>query len=326
MDLEITPDAFAQIIFDPGIGDILEAHGKGNLRLDINSDGDFNMFGTYTLTDGSYRFTAFDNFIRKSFTINSGSTIAWNGSPYEAQLNVEALYTIHTSLMPLYNNLNAGPTLDRTPYERVYPVDAVLNLTGSLFQPEIKLDFNIRELTSGATSTSEIDNQVRQIRGNEQDLNQQVVSLLVFNQFAAVDQSPTSGLAVGDALNSSMGDFVSNQLNYMLSKYSEDLHVGIDYRVQEEATFRISQDLLKQRVNLSGSYDLVNNNYNTQLSYKIRQDGSLQMRIFGRSNNNNSNSDPLNHQNSNTQGIGLMYRREFDKISELFKKKTDTKP
>src|SRR6185312_936864 len=101
MELEITPDAFGQIIFDPRVGDIIEAHGKGNLRLDVNTDGDFTMFGTYTITDGKYRFTAFEGLINKSFTINNGSTITWNGSPYEAQLNLQAIYTVRTSLSPL---------------------------------------------------------------------------------------------------------------------------------------------------------------------------------------------------------------------------------
>jgi hypothetical protein len=316
MDIEVTPDAYAQIIFDPRVGDIIEARGRGNLRLDVNSDGDFNMFGTYSITEGKYRFTAFD-VINKSFTINPGSTIAWNGNPYDAQLNVDAIYTVRTSLSPLYNSVTASSEQVQTDYRRIYPVDAKLNLKGSLLQPEIKLDFEIRELSAGSSSTAEIENTVRQIRSNEQDLNQQVVSLLVLNQFAPVEQFGSNiGSNAISTLNTSVGDLVSNQVNYWLSKVSEDVHIGIDYRQQEEATFRISQDIMKQRANLTASYDVQNNNYNTQLSYKIKPDGSLQIRLFGRSNNN-----PLINQNSNTQGIGILYRREFDKISELFRKR-----
>jgi len=322
MDLEITPDAFAQIIFDPRVGDIMEAHGKGNLKLDVNTDGDFNMFGTYTLTDGRYLFTAFD-VINKSFGITPGSTITWNGNPYDAQLNVDATYTVRTSLTQLQST--ASTTMDT----KVYPVDTKLNLKGSLFQPEIKLDFEIRELYAGSPATSDIETHERQIKSNEQDLNQQVVSLLILNQFVP-DQGAGAlgGLGANDAINStvtsSVGDLISNQANYFLSQYFEGVNVGVDYRIGDEyknkeaATFRISQDILKQRANLTASYDPINLNYNTQLSYKIRPDGSLQAKVFGRSNNN-----PLFSQNSNTQGIGFIYRREFDTFDELFRKKVN---
>jgi hypothetical protein len=316
MDLEVTPDAYAQIIFDPRVGDIIEAHGTGNLRLDVNSDGDFNMFGTYTITDGKYRFTAFD-IINKSFVINPGSTISWNGNPYDAQLNVNAIYTVRTTLLPLYSQLYGSSPESKYDYQRVYPVDALLNLKGSLLHPEIKLDFEIRELYAGSSASTEIENTVRQIRSNEQDLNQQVVSLLVLNQFIPVEQVGLHAGLGNETLTTSVGDLVSNQLNYWISKVSEDIHIGIDFRSQEEMSLRISQDIFKQRANISGSYDVQYNNYNTQLSYKIKTDGSLQAKLFGRSNNN-----PLINQNSNTQGIGILYRREFDKVSELFRKRT----
>jgi hypothetical protein len=317
MDLDITPDAYAQIIFDPRVGDIIEAHGTGNLRLDVNSDGDFSMYGTYSITDGKYRFTAFD-IINKSFVINPGSTISWNGNPYDAQLNVNAIYSVRTTLSALHSQAFGSSSTQESlnDYNRVYPVDALLYLKGSLLHPEIKLDFEIKDLYAGSSISTEVENTVRQIRNNEQDLNQQVVSLLMLNSFIPVDQVGFHAGLGNETLTTSVGDLISNQLNYWLSKASEDLHVGIDIRSQEELSLRISQDIFKQRANISGSYDVQYNNYNTQLSYKIRPDGSLQARIFGRSNNN-----PLINQNSNTQGIGILYRREFDKVSELFRKR-----
>jgi len=324
MELEITPDAFAQIIFDPRVGDIIEAHGRGNLRLDVNSDGDFTMFGTYTIKDGKYRFTAFEGIINKSFTINSGSTITWNGSPYEAQLNLQAMYTVRASLSPLVTNAS-----DQQNFEKVFPVEAILNLKGSLFQPEIRLDFNIEELNNAVAGTTDIQTRVNQIKGSQQDIDQQVVSLLVLNQFAPVDQSSAGSTGVNNQLNSalssSFGDLVASQVNDWLSKFPalESLHVGLN-KSQEEFSVKLSRDLFQQRANLSVSYDFDFQNYNTQLAYKITPDGNKQLKAFGRSNNN-----PLIGQNSNTQGIGYSARIEFDKVSELFRrraKKEQPKP
>ena len=46
-DLEMTPDAEVQIIFDPKVGDILRGNGSGSINLQVNREGDFQMLGDY---------------------------------------------------------------------------------------------------------------------------------------------------------------------------------------------------------------------------------------------------------------------------------------
>jgi len=287
------------------------------------------MYGTYSIADGSYKFTALNGLISKSFTINNGSTITWNGNPYEAQLNMQAIYTAHTTLLPLASAATSEEEKDNT-YSRVYPVEAILNLKGSLFQPEIRLDFDIEELNQADPGTTDIETRVNQIKGNQQDIDQQVVSLLVLNEFAQVDQNLGSGLGVNDALNStvysSMGDIATSQINDLISKVHgfENLHVGLNVssnslymtKAQEDFSLELSKDVLQKRAKISASYDFDYNNYNTQLAYKLNPDGSLQIKAFGRTNNN-----PIIDQNSATQGVGISFRTEFDKISELFRKR-----
>jgi hypothetical protein len=313
MDLEATPDALAQIIFDPRIGDIIEARGQGNLHLDINTEGDFEMYGLYTITKGNYRFTAFD-VVNKSFALKDGGTISWKGNPYDAYINVQGVYTVRTSLLPLATS-DLG-LQDKTNYTRSYPVDALLKLNGPLLTPDIKLDFDIREMNTSTVPLTDVQTTVRNIKSDEQETNKQVVSLLMLNQFAPVNQGIGTNNTSSDLLNSSVGDLVSNQVNYWLSKISEDIHVNVDYRKSEEMLFQVSTDVFKQRANVSGSYDVTNNNYNTQFSYKIRPEGDLQGKAFSRSNNN-----PLYGQNSNTIGVGLSFRREFNTIGDIFRRK-----
>lgn len=317
MDLEATPDALAQIIFDPRIGDIIEARGQGNLHLDINTEGDFEMYGLYTITKGNYRFTAFD-IVNKSFALKDGGTISWKGNPYDAYLNVQGVYTVRTSLLPLATS-DLG-LQDKTNYTRSYPVDALLKLNGPLLTPDIKLDFQIRDLNTSSVPLTDVETTVRNIKSDQQETDKQVVSLLVLNQFAPVNQGIGTNTASSDLLNSSVGDLVSNQVNYWLSKFSEDVHVNVDYRNKSEAMFEISTDVFKQRGNVSGSYDVTNNNYNTQFSYKIKPEGDVQTKAFSRSNNN-----PLYGQNSNTIGVGIFFRREFDSFGDLFRRKSKRK-
>lgn len=323
MDMEVTPDAVAQIIFDPRVGDLIEGRGEGNIRMDINTDGDFSMYGLYTITQGNYLFTAYD-VINKAFEIKPGGTISWRGSPYDANVNIQAAYKVRTTLGPLLNQ-SAAILDDERLKTRTFPVEAQLNLTGALFSPDIKFDFDIQELSAGSGATV-IESTISTIRSNEQELSKQVVSLLVLNQFAPVQQS-LSGDLVGSGINSSIGDLVSSQINYYLSQLVEDVQVGVDYaptsqqetQQRDALTLRVSTDLFNDRANVDVGYDVTNNNHNAQVSYKLKADGNTRAKIFSRSNNN-----PTFRQNSSTIGVGLFFRKEFDKIGELFRKKKQT--
>jgi len=92
MNLELTEDALMQIIFDEKIGDVISGRGYGDLRLTINPLGDFNMYGNCTLQRGTYLFTL-QNIINKKFEIERGGTISWSGNPYDADINMSAVYT-----------------------------------------------------------------------------------------------------------------------------------------------------------------------------------------------------------------------------------------
>ncbi len=328
MDLEVTPDAVAQIIFDPRVGDLIEGRGEGNIRMDINTDGDFSMYGLYTITQGNYLFTAYD-VINKAFDIKPGGTISWRGSPYDANINLQAAYKVRTTLGPLLNQ-SAALADDATARlkTRTFPVEAQLKLTGALFSPDIDFDFEIQELSAGS-GAAVVESTVSTIRSNEQELSKQVVSLLVLNQFAPVQQS-LSGDLVGSGINSSIGDLVSSQINYYLSQLVDDIQVGVDYapinqqqpemQQRDALTLRVSTDLFDDRANVDVGYDVTNNNHNAQVSYKLKADGNTRARVFSRSNNN-----PTFRQNSSTIGVGVFFRKEFDKIGELFRKKNKTK-
>ena len=75
-DLDITPEAKLQIIFDEQVGDIIKATGEGDLKLEINTIGDFNIYGQYLVEKGDYLFTL-QNIINKRFEIANGSSMYW---------------------------------------------------------------------------------------------------------------------------------------------------------------------------------------------------------------------------------------------------------
>ena len=73
-------------------GDEIKATGEGNLHLAYHSlDNALNIWGSYEVLSGSYRFTLQDIIIR-DFTIKEGSEIRFDGDPYGVKTNLTAYY------------------------------------------------------------------------------------------------------------------------------------------------------------------------------------------------------------------------------------------
>ena len=139
IDLEVTKDAKAQIVIDEINGSELSGRGLGDLRIEINTNGKFAMFGDYTIDNGIYNFK-YGGLINKPFSILKGGTISWSGNPYEANLNVTAVYTTNANPAVLLENFNTN---------RKIPVDLITNISGSLFNS--KQDFDIEIQNSNST-------------------------------------------------------------------------------------------------------------------------------------------------------------------------------
>ncbi len=327
LDFEVTPDAEVQILFDPSIGDRLKSSGTGNIRMELDASGDFSMFGTYTIEKGDYYFTAFD-IIKKHFKLQEGGYIKWNGSPTEAQVNIDAGYKVYTSPEPL---ISQNELTESVPQQ--IPVEAQLAMSGSLFSPEIDLDFEILD-GSGVNNeyTSRLQSRVRAIKSDEQELNKQVTSLLVMSQFFPSSQQKFSASkATGSAINSGVSDLISSQLTYWLSemsedvKYLENIELGVDYQMEgssdgqgrnynsEELEVALSTTLFDDRVNVSTSYGNRSVTPNVEVSYKLTQEGKVRVKVFNRSNTN-----PLINEQIQTQGAGLIWKKEFDSWDDFF--------
>ena len=99
-DIDVTPDAEVQIVFDPKIGDIMKGSGTGRLRMSIDRSGEFLMFGNLEIEKGEYLFTL-ENIVNKKFLIDKGGIISWNGDPYSGLMDLVARYSVKTSLYEL---------------------------------------------------------------------------------------------------------------------------------------------------------------------------------------------------------------------------------
>jgi len=318
-DLEVTPDADVQLIFDSKIGDVIKGNGKGNLKMQINTSGQFNMYGDYTINSGDYLFTL-KNVINKRFKIDQGSTISWNGDPYDAYVNINAIYKVRTSLFDLLQDEN---------YKQRVPVDCQLKMTDKLFNPTIAFAIDL------PNSDERIKNEVKSAIGyeNEAELNKQVFSLLVLGRFIpptdATRSTTTPTSSTNDfGVSSNSSELLSNQISNWLSQTNDQVKLGVKYSPGDEITNKelqvaVSTDLFNDRVSIDGNVGVANNPYaasnivgDVNIDYKINKDGKFRVKAFNQSNNyaTIANNGPYK------QGIGVFYREEFDTWQELIKR------
>jgi hypothetical protein len=320
-DLEVTPEAEVQLIFDSQIGDIIRGRGTADLKLEINSLGAFNMYGEYHIEEGDYLFTL-QNLINKRFRIEQGGLISWTGDPNDADVDLRATYRLRTTLYDLVMDVDTSDV-----YRRRMPVDCVLILEDKLFNPTITFDIFLPGSDEG---TREM---VERLITTEQEMNRQVFSLLILNRFLPTtpDQYNT---ALGYGVGSTSSELLSNQLSNWLSQISSDFDVGVNYRPGDEISSQelevaLSTQLFDDRVIIDGNVGVAGTHPtgnqrvsniigDVNIEVKITPEGKFRIKAFNRSNT----FDMLNANSPYTQGVGLFYRREFDRLGELFRQQS----
>ena len=317
LSLDITEDAEIQLVFDEVVGDAIKGIGNGHIDMYIDPFYDFYMFGNYTITDGSYLFTLRD-FINKKFKVKQGGTLSWYGNPYDADINLTAIYPLKASLYDIM------PTNEKDQYKQKANVNCEMNLTNSLFNPNI--DFNIDLPRSDENARSILANLVN----TPTEMNRQVFSLLILNKFLPREDAGSSGSGIVGATTSEM---LSNQLSNMLTNFSDDFDIGFNYRPgdeisNKEVALALSTQLLNDKLTISTSLGVssgVNGSSSAEstsnfigdvdIEYQLNDKGNLRVHAFNRSNE----FDPTTTSNAkNTQGVGLFYQEDFNTFKELY--------
>jgi hypothetical protein len=322
MNLEVTPDAEIQIIFDSKAGDVMKGTGSSeNLNINLNKKSDFTIFGDYIIEKGDYTFTLV-NFLNKTFNVESGGTIMFSGNIKDADIELKANYSkLKTSLAPVLG--------EEDKYKERISVEPQLNLSGKLFNPIVGFDIYLPD------ADEETRTALRNAISTQEELSRQVFSLLIMGGFISTGPSQVSTSATGtSAMYATTFEMVSNQLSNWLSQISKDFDIGFVYRPgynainPQEVQLALSTQLLNDKVVLNGNFDVrgpggntTNSNSNTNqligdFDAEIRLTEKLKFKVFNRYNDLSPGGlSPY------TQGVGIFYKQDFNKFSDLFRKK-----
>lgn len=315
MRLDVTKDAVAQVVIDKVSGSELKGSGQGNLAIDINTRGKFNMYGDFKVDNGVYNFRYAG--ITKPFVVQKGGTISWNGSPYDAELDITAIYRTKANPAQILDNVNSS---------RKIPIDLYTKITGGLFNS--KQEFDIKIPNANSTVSSELEFIL-----NENDLNtkmQHFSFLLAFGTFyngEAIGSSATTGLT-GTA-----SEIASSILSNMLNSDDNKFQVGVGYtqgdrgnvnnlNTDDQVDVSVSTQL-SDRVLVNGKVGVpVGNNTQTSVVGEVKvevllnEEGNFRGTVFNRQNDVQYSVDDEGY----TQGVGLSYQVNFDNLKELGEK------
>ena len=320
LQIQVTPEAKAQLIYNSQIGDVIRGQGEGVLQFGMDNNGDITIYGNYNIVQGDYLFTL-KNVINKKFTIESGGTIKWTGDPYNAKINIEAVYRLKASLYELL--ANSDYNVDKS--QRI-PVECKILLSDNLANPTIKFDIDFPMVETGLVD------RLRQFFNTEEEMNKQIFSLVVLGQFSTPEYLRGSYEATTSssyALGSTASELFSNQFSNWLSQISNNLDIGVNYRpgnqiTRDEIEFALSKQMFNDRVTLNGN---IGNNANPtstnnsqivgdfDVDVKLTNNGKIELKAFNRSNNN------LIYETAPyTQGIGITFKEDYNTFQNLLRK------
>ncbi len=321
VNANITPDADIRLVTDAATDDAIKAKGSGRLNIRMRNDN-IGLYGTYTLMRGDYNLNIQD-LVTKKFDVVNGSTVEFDGDPLEARLNITASHTVNSVSL-------ADLSADAASMGSVR-VNCLLGIGGTPNAPQ--LTFNI-ELPQG---TEEQKTLLRTYTATEEQMNLQFIYLLGLSKFYTYDfsQASTQGTQGGvAAMQSLLSSTVSSQINSLISNLlpSENWSLSSSIKSDNLLGNYSSEELTMGNMEVEGVLEgrllnnrlLVNGNFgyrdNPMYASNFIGDFDIRYLLFPRSNlwlkgYNRTNDRYFSKTSLTTQGIGLMFNRDFDGFS-----------
>jgi len=328
LNLDITHDAYVELIFDVTVGDIIRGRGNGQMNFRLDPNGEFTMYGDFALQEGAYNFTLY-NIVNKEFKILPDSKITWLGDPYEGILDISASYEQLASVGPLLDTAHRNAPEIR----RRYPTYVILDIQGPLLSPEISFDITIDDYPNSFAHNGEIVNletELSAVRSewaiNEQELQKQVFSLIILRQFSE------KYINTGGTVGRSVSEFVSNQLSYWISQVDENLEIDIDFGDITDETYntfqmRLSYSFLEGRLRVTRDGGFTNPESQANMAsiigdwsieYMLTESGNVRIKLFQETNYTTLDRPTVNDYAAIQGGISILYTQSYDEIKEIF--------
>jgi hypothetical protein len=329
--INATPDATLRLLMDANTNDYITLNGEGAIRATYHNKGGFNMYGTFNVDHGTYGVTI-QNIIKKNFIFNSGGTIIFGGDPYQAALNLQAVHTVSGVSL---SDLNIGNSFS----SNTIRVNCLMNISGIAAAPQVDFDLEM------PTVNADEQQMIRSIINGQQEMNQQVIYLLGIGRFYTQGSNNAGNTTQGDqtslAMQSILSGTLSAQINNILNQFlkNDNWNFGANITTGNEGWHNaeyegiVNARMLNNRLLLNGQFGYRDNAKQTtpsfigdfDLQYLLYPNGNLALKVYNQTNDRYFTKSSLN-----TQGLGIIMKKDFNGLRDLFttkkrkKKKSQT--
>ena len=315
----LTPEATLRVLMDKNTEDYIALNGYGNIKATFFNKAGFNMFGTYRIEQGVYKLTV-QNVMKRVFQFQPTSSIVFGGDPFDASLQLKAMYTVNG--VPL-SDLQIGNSFSGNNVR----VDCIMNIGGTPEAPKVDFDIELPTLNNNAAQM------VRTLINSEEEMNQQVVYLLGVGRFYIQDannatRQPDQPSQTSLAMQSLLSGTISQQVNTLLGNlvknenwtFGANISTGNEGFNNAEYEGLLSGRLLNNRLILNGQFGYRDNPAaatsfigDFDVSYLLKPNGSMALKVYNQTNDRYFTKSSLN-----TQGIGFILKKDFNSLRELF--------
>ena len=310
MNFELNKNAEVNIIFDETLGDKISAKGSGFINLGFNSSDDVYMYGDYIVSEGDYLFTL-QNFLNKKFEIENGAVISWDGNPYKAKIDLNALYRLTTNV----SHLTLNPEVNRKS-----EVECRMLMTGDLLKPDIVFDIQI-------PNADDQTNLILAEQTNTEEKNtQQFLSLLVLNSFMSSGDYENTDVDYLSSTVSSGAEMLNNQLYNWTSQFSNRFDLGFKYNPSlgdslsnKEFEILLNNMKLNDRITFNGNLGTQQRTSSIvgdfKFEYRLSDDGKFRLVTFRKLEESFQLAPDVTNY---TGGVGFFYTDEFKNFKDLW--------
>ncbi|WP_231931244.1 MULTISPECIES: translocation/assembly module TamB domain-containing protein [Bizionia] len=334
--LKIGKEATVTIILDEQTGDNFKVSGEGDFNMSMNPNGNVRLSGVYEVLSGHYELNLY-KIVNRKFNLVPGSRVTWSGDPFDAKLDVKAVYQVEASASSLMAPVYSGsdPAI-KGKFRQVLPYYVFLNISGQLLEPEIAFNLDMPEEEQGAIG-GQVYGRIQQLNNQEDELNRQVFSLLVLNRFYPDPGSDGSSGGVASIARDNLNDAVADQLNMFSDKLLGNSGFELDFGLNSFTDYqgaspqqRTQLDIAAQQklfddrliVRVGSEVDIEGSSStgeetpiigNVSIEYLLTESGRYRLKGFSR----NEFENVIDGQTV-VSGIALIFTQEFNKYNELW--------
>jgi len=255
----------------------------------------------------------------------------------DAEISINASYSVRAAPYDLVAVQMSGMSdAEKGTYKQRYPFLVLLKLRGEILHPVISFEIQLPPQDKGILGGA-VNQKLNMLNEDASALNKQVFALLVLGRFVQENPLQTESGGTSTLVRSTVGNFLSEQLNKLSSKVIPGTELNFDVQSYDDyqtgqakgrtqVEIGIKKQLFNERlsVQVGGNIDVEGEKAkqnsasditsDVTIEYKLTDDGRYRLKGF----RHNQYEGAIEGQLVET-GAGFLYVHDFNKWKKIFK-------